>query len=244
MVDERASSWRREEVEWFEENMEDYMRSFYYGPWKSYRKEARRICLPNIKRQASPRVLDIGCGPYPSIPLEDLQYPSLVVALDASKRLLNSYRSAYPDSRVVLGYLEDLPFADRAFNGVVAFGILHHSPKPEVVVGEINRVLCPGGWLLSTEPSSFWNGKMTTEGERGFELEEYLQLMSDFSVLKSLHYHYPLLRAKFLRFWTILRLNAVFPDDVLWGVCVRVVERILARANVGGTDFLYVFEKR
>jgi len=43
---------------------------------------------------------------------------------------------------------EQLPFQDEAFDVVYSWGVIHHSDHPERIVGEIRRVLRPGGLFL------------------------------------------------------------------------------------------------
>jgi ubiquinone/menaquinone biosynthesis C-methylase UbiE len=40
---------------------------------------------------------------------------------------------------------ETLPFPDRSFDHVYSFGVIHHSPVPQRIVGELYRVLKEGG---------------------------------------------------------------------------------------------------
>lgn len=44
-----------------------------------------------------------------------------------------------------LGSAEGLPFADRSFDALFDFGVLHHIPAWQTAVAEISRVLRPGG---------------------------------------------------------------------------------------------------
>lgn len=48
----------------------------------------------------------------------------------------------------------DLPFADRAFDFVVASNLLHHLPCPTRFLNEARRVVRPGGHLLMHEPQA------------------------------------------------------------------------------------------
>ncbi len=43
---------------------------------------------------------------------------------------------------------ETLPFADGAFDLVWSWGVIHHAEHPERIIGEIRRVLRPGGVFL------------------------------------------------------------------------------------------------
>lgn len=57
----------------------------------------------------------------------------------------------------VRGQLERLPFADGAFDAVVAADVLEHVPDLPAAVGEISRVLAPGGSLaFDTINRTFW----------------------------------------------------------------------------------------
>ncbi len=45
-----------------------------------------------------------------------------------------------------------LPFADRSFDNVVLFDVLHHLARPKLFLDEAARVLKPGGRLVMMEP--------------------------------------------------------------------------------------------
>ena len=46
----------------------------------------------------------------------------------------------------------DMPFASNTFDLITCFAVLHHVPNVTHVVGEIGRVLAPGGYALIHEP--------------------------------------------------------------------------------------------
>jgi SAM-dependent methyltransferase len=61
------------------------------------------------------------------------------------------------------GDLLRLPFANAAFDGVVLTEVLEHCTDPKWAIGEVHRVLKPGGLLLVTSPFIWsWHG---VEGE-------------------------------------------------------------------------------
>lgn len=96
-------------------------------------------------------VLDIGCGRgTSSLVIAEQLRPQRIVGLDAAPSLLAQARKRakdLPDSTVefIEGDFHDLPLPDGSSDIVVAAFCLYHSPHPEDIVGEIARVLAPGG---------------------------------------------------------------------------------------------------
>lgn len=97
------------------------------------------------------RVLELGCGNGKTASVL-VRTAAGVVALDFSRKGLEACRNAVTSSNleVVRGDLRSLPFADRSFDGVVASHVLGHllEAEREEAVGEILRVLAPGGALV------------------------------------------------------------------------------------------------
>ncbi len=65
-----------------------------------------------------------------------------VRATDAKFRLLGDDAAR---CRALQADAEQLPFADNSFDIVYSNGVLHHSPDPAASIGELHRVLKPGG---------------------------------------------------------------------------------------------------
>ncbi len=61
-----------------------------------------------------------------------------------------------PTPHYVAGDAHTLPFADDTFDCIIAFEVLHHFEKVREVLGQLYRVLAPGGHLLAYEPYA-WN---------------------------------------------------------------------------------------
>ncbi|HEX2034722.1 MAG TPA: class I SAM-dependent methyltransferase [Chloroflexota bacterium] len=82
------------------------------------------------------RLLDVGCGsqPYRALLPEIQQYGGP----DLSPH----------DRAKVAGNGMSLPFRDQAFDAVLCTEVLGHVPEPSRLVGEVGRVLRPGGYLL------------------------------------------------------------------------------------------------
>ena len=98
------------------------------------------------------RVLDLGCrsGAFTRHFLDGNE----VVGLDVDRVALDkaAERGIEP---VVANVEEPLPFADASFDAVVAGELFEHLRFPEGVIGEVRRVLRPGGTLVGSVPNAF-----------------------------------------------------------------------------------------
>jgi SAM-dependent methyltransferase len=99
-------------------------------------------------------ILEIGCGEGSN--MEVLAAPGRrFVGCDLSSLALSLAREAAPPTdtwRLVQGEGEALPFADGRFAGVMGISVMEHLPEPARVIGEMARVLAPGGRLLLLSP--------------------------------------------------------------------------------------------
>ncbi|HEX9538139.1 MAG TPA: methyltransferase domain-containing protein [Streptosporangiaceae bacterium] len=110
------------------------------------------------------RVLDLGCGAGRHA-FEAFRRGGRVVAFDADAGeleavggMLAAMREAGQDppgasARVVRGDATAMPFADGAFDRVIAAEVLEHIPGDQRALHEITRVLRPGGVAAVTVPS-------------------------------------------------------------------------------------------
>lgn len=90
------------------------------------------------------RCLEIGCGNYPRIPLENSYF------LDISETAVNNLR--VEGLNAYLGTAESLPFGDNFFDLVVAWDVMEHVPDDRKAFSEVSRVLKPGGYFLFSLP--------------------------------------------------------------------------------------------
>jgi ubiquinone/menaquinone biosynthesis C-methylase UbiE len=104
---------------------------------------------------ANADVLDVGTGTA-QIPIELCrQAKSLrIVAVDLAKHMLDLAQRNIDRAgmcgriRVQLCDAKKLPFDDETFPAVISNSIVHHIPDPRHVVGEMVRVLKPGGVIF------------------------------------------------------------------------------------------------
>ena len=109
--------------------------------------DAREATFAAIAEAQPRRVLEVGCGTgWLSRRVAD-ELAADVVAIDQSERMVELAREAGVDARV--GDVESLAFADGEFDVAVAAWMLYHVPRIERALGELTRVLCPGGRLVA-----------------------------------------------------------------------------------------------
>ncbi|HVB05890.1 MAG TPA: class I SAM-dependent methyltransferase [Acidimicrobiales bacterium] len=92
-------------------------------------------------------VLDLGCGEGQVARALAAAGPA-VVGLDPSRAQLDNARAEGGGPRLVCGAGEALPFAGGSLGGVVCCLAIEHSDDPDALLGEVARVLVPGGTLL------------------------------------------------------------------------------------------------
>jgi ubiquinone/menaquinone biosynthesis C-methylase UbiE len=99
------------------------------------------------------RVLDLGCGPgIHARPLARLSHPGLVVGVDLSRAMLAraailARREATANLALVRADATRLPLRSASVSAAACCGALHLFPDAGAALGEIARVLRPGGRL-------------------------------------------------------------------------------------------------
>ena len=96
-------------------------------------------------------VIDVGCGPGADLELMHRQARS-AVGVDLSESMVKAALRRVPDAKVLIGRATELPFAKGSFDAAWARALLIHVRDPETAVGEMARVLQPGGRVVLSEP--------------------------------------------------------------------------------------------
>jgi len=128
--------------------------------------------LQSLPRGAS-RILDLGCGDG-SLLSYLLAYAKQVIGVDSSPKMIEKADKLYknnPSVELVQANLENLPFPECSVDSVVASMVLHHISHPPVVLGEVFRILRPGGVLSLVD---------LEKHEEEFMREEYFDLWLGF----------------------------------------------------------------
>jgi glycosyltransferase involved in cell wall biosynthesis/ubiquinone/menaquinone biosynthesis C-methylase UbiE len=157
-------------VEWFLE-AERY-RYGQYGPWMPSTME--------FAGHAGKSVLEIGGGMGTDLAQFAL-HGATVTDLDLSAGHLElakeNFRLRGLNGNFVLHDAESLPFPDGSFDLVYSNGVLHHTPNTRDVVGEIYRVLKPGGraivMMYAENAIHYWRNIFYAVGLRDGELLQW-----------------------------------------------------------------------
>lgn len=131
--------------------------------------DAREVLFAAVA-EADPRaVLEVGCGEGELAERVQAELGVDVVALDQSERMVELTRSRGVDARV--GDVLALPFEDGTFDVAIAAWMLYHVPAVDRAVGELARVLSPGGRLVAVTNASDHLQEMLALGglERAFD---------------------------------------------------------------------------
>lgn len=121
-----------------------------FTPESSARLIEAVVRLGRFERGA--RLADLGCG---SGVFTDLlrRHGFHCAGLDLSPGLVEIGRRTYPGVEFFEGDVEQLPFPDASFDGVLLSGIVHHLPDPSRCAAEVFRILRPGGRFVAFDPN-------------------------------------------------------------------------------------------
>ena len=152
------------------------------------------------------RVLDVGTGTGGNLRmLRNLQVPD-VTGLD-SNDLAIAYCKSKGLGAVRRGDICALPFADRTFDFVLATDVIEHVDDDSAALGELARVLRPGGKVLIAVPAfeSLW-GLQDVVGhhKRRYRLRPLLRAMHAAGLVPRRYYYFNYLL--FAPIWVARRL--------------------------------------
>jgi SAM-dependent methyltransferase len=105
-----------------------------------------RYALEDLASVRSGRVLDVGCGGGNMAKALKRERQELEVhGVDTSVNAITAARADAGRVIFTVGTAERLPYDDGYFSAVTMFDVLEHVDDPGHVLGEIARVLAPGG---------------------------------------------------------------------------------------------------
>lgn len=151
----------------------------------------------------APLVLDVatGTGRLPRAVLRQAAFDGRVIGLDLSRKMLSEAvrETAQFGDRITYVWqdAQQLPFLDNVFDAVTCLEAIEFTPQPMHVVGELIRVLRPGGVLVLTNRIG---GQAKLLPGRAFPPEEFVAEIEDLG-----------LEDVVLRQWQV-------DYDLIWGI--------------------------
>jgi len=115
----------------------------------------------------------VGCGPGAlTAELVKRAGPEAVSAVEPSGSFAAAARERLPDVDIRQAAAERLPFGDGAFDVAWMGEVLEHVRDGLGLLGEVARVLVPGGLLVGTTPDHGWRRRLWLGlSRRAFEAE-------------------------------------------------------------------------
>jgi demethylmenaquinone methyltransferase / 2-methoxy-6-polyprenyl-1,4-benzoquinol methylase len=113
----------------------------------------RRALVAAVSPEDGQRVLDVATGTGMVAAELLARARCSVVGIDQSAEMLAGARARFAGANVELveGQAEALPFADGSFDGLTVTYLLRYVDDPRATVGELARVVRPGGRMASLE---------------------------------------------------------------------------------------------
>ena len=131
-------------------------------------RQEKNIIKHRLVVQRGDRVLDLGCG---TGEFSYLFPPESYTGIDIDPSNIAYANRHYKEKQFLIADGRKLPFGQHSFDKILVVGILHHLDNTECseVLGEIKRVLKPGGSVLIMEDtkSDFWLTGLTHRLDQG-----------------------------------------------------------------------------
>jgi ubiquinone/menaquinone biosynthesis C-methylase UbiE len=131
--------------------------------------DARELVFEAVAKVEPQRVLEVGCGEGELAERVVRELGCEVVAVDQSERMVELTRARGVDARIA--DVCDLPFENGFFDVAIAAWMLYHVADVDRALGELARVLQPGGRLVAvTNANDHLHEMLSLAGlERAFD---------------------------------------------------------------------------
>jgi malonyl-CoA O-methyltransferase len=153
---------------------------YAHNPLMQAEEAVMRSLMPDLRGQV---VLDLACGTgrYARLAAED--GAGLVIGLDNSMAMLVG-RGSEASWKAGLATSESIPLAESSVDVVLCGLALGHLPRLEASIGEIARILKPGGLAMVSDfhPFLYLNGARRTFAAEGktYAVKHHVHLYADY----------------------------------------------------------------
>lgn len=194
-------------------------------------------------------VLDVGCGTGLSLRQFRLK-PTAVTGVDILPAAIERCQEILPGGRFIQADAAELPLEDRSFDLALALDIIEHVPKETCPLGEIFRVLKPGGHLIVSVPAFKRLFSLRDRGAghlRRYDKSELVAILeaAGFSIKYLNYFNFFLFPALLLA--RLLNLNEKNPGAVanaVFGFVIRLEVRLARRISFPwGSSLIAIGEK-
>ena len=140
----------------------------HFAPFEAHTTPCAARLVKRAGVRSGQRMLDVACGTG-VVSITAARLGASVTGLDLTPELLERARENARIAGVIVdwheGDVENLPFGDAAFDVVLSqYGHIF-APRPDVAIGEMLRVLKPGGTIaFSTWPPELFVGRVFALG--------------------------------------------------------------------------------
>ena len=123
----------------------DYKKEFWEKTDREYEDQADRMAIRKLLPKRMIKFADIGGG-YGRLASEYLKRAKTVYIFDYSETELKQAKETYGDAiETRAGDIYELPFKDNELDGLMMVRVTHHLKYLDKAIGELYRVLKPGG---------------------------------------------------------------------------------------------------
>ena len=163
------------------------------NPIRAYAQEKYElpILMSMLSATTFSSVLEIGCGNGNGTKLIQKRFePKHMTAIDLDKKMIKLARNAVRDPQITFQVMDasQLGFANKSFDAIFDFGIIHHIPNWRACIAELRRVLKQGGKLILEEfsietfsgfPGRIYRSLLAHPYDQMFSIEEFVQYLKD-----------------------------------------------------------------
>jgi ubiquinone/menaquinone biosynthesis C-methylase UbiE len=159
-----------------------------------------RLAVEQLALAPHEHLLDVGFGGGVLIREALAAVPGIrVTGIDVSQPMLDRARREFQQAidagrvEITEADVSSIPYADDSFDKAAAINTLHFWPDPRAGLGEVSRVLKPGGvFVIAVRPKAFLDRvKFTALGFRAFEDAELRALLDATGFESAVIEHHP-----------------------------------------------------